>query len=196
MLTRRTLLGGLLATTLAPSASAQYATTLRGAVAQIHVQETIRDLISLLNTRSGQGVQTGLQNILNGRADMSGIAQAVLQDRALGLNRAQLALFSSSFTTYLARKYAPGFSLLRGGRMDITKVVENTNTYAIHALGTGPNGATLNATWMVGYVNGVPRIFNFYINGASMLNAEKRIIAGYMSAFDNNVGAVSRHLLS
>lgn len=194
MLSRRTFLAGLAAS--APlSASAQYATSLRGAVAQIHVQNTITQLIQLINAFHGPALEAGVANLLTNNADMAAIAKAVLEERALGLSSAQLSLFSSSFTAYLARKYAPGFKLMQGGRMDITATVEGDGFWAIHAKGRGATGATADGVWMVAFKNGVPKIYNFFWNGQSMMRMERVAISRYYSQADGDIGTMSRLLI-
>src|SRR6056297_2410376 len=102
-LTRRTVLGGLLASAavlLMPRSAAALTT----AEAETLIGAAVRDITTVINSgKSEQAMYGDFERIFQRYADVPTIARSALGPPARSASSSQLSQFSSAFTSYLAR---------------------------------------------------------------------------------------------
>lgn len=151
------------------------------------VTRLMGDIQSSVNSgKTGSALYRDFERIFNRYADVPIIARYVLGIDWRSASSAQQRAFIDTFTGYIARKYGKRFQDFRGADVTVlgtrqikaghevqTKMVTSSNSYAVNFHVSGKSGSN--------------RFFNLYIEGVSMLTAERTEIGAMLDKRGRNI---------
>lgn len=158
------------------------------------VTRLMGDITSTVNSgKSGSSLYREFERIFNRYADVAIISQYVMGIDWRSASSSQRAAFIDAFTGYIARKYGKRFQDFKGAEV---KVLGTRKIKAGHEVQTTmtTNGKAYSVNFHVSGNSGKNLFFNLYIEGVSMLTAERTEIGGMLDRRGRDIDQLTKDL--
>lgn len=158
------------------------------------VTRLMDDITSTVNSgKSGSSLYREFERIFNRYADVAIISQYVMGIDWRSASSSQRAAFIDAFTGYIARKYGKRFQDFKGAEV---KVLGTRAIKAGHEVQTTmtTNGKVYSVNFHVSGNSGKNLFFNLYIEGVSMLTAERTEIGGMLDRRGRDIEQLTKDL--
>lgn len=152
------------------------------------VGQLMGELNPLINSgRSEAQLYQEFEGLLDRYADMPIIAQSVMGVEWRSASGGQRRRFTSTFRSYVARKYGSRFRELIGGEIEVTGGRAIRNFVEVTSIARLRGEAPFEVVWLVSDGSGRNRFFNLVIEGINLVITERQEIG---SLLDRNGGDV------
>ncbi len=188
MMTRRTMIGGMLAAGLVMALGAPLQAA-SAAQAETLVNRLVGDINEVISTgASEQQMIAQFERIFRSYGDMPYIAAYVMGVEARRATAAQKQAFTQAFSSYISRKYGKQFRKFEGGRIDVKGTKSVKNAYQVSTLAYLRGQSPFDVTFFVGEKSG--KFFNMYVEGVNMLLTERTEIGSMLDRRGGDIDAM------
>jgi phospholipid transport system substrate-binding protein len=179
-LTRRALVATLAAAGIVQMLPAPAAAlTDRGAADLIG--KLVGDINQVINSgRSANAMFGDFERIFARYADVPTIARSTLGPDARQASAAQMSAYTGAFQGYIARKYGKRFREFIGGRIEVKGARAVKSFFEVKTVAILRGEAPFEVTFLVSNKSGRDLFFDMYIEGISLLKAERTEIGAMM----------------
>lgn len=193
--TRRTVLAGMAAVTLAAILPFRPALALTADQARALIDRAVNEINSIINSGASQSrMFSQFEQIFRRYADTSTIARSVLGPPARSLSGSEMSRFTDAFTGYVARKYGKRFREFIGGEIRVTGARPVKSFHEVKAVATLRGQPPFDVSFMVSDRSGKDLFFDLLIEGISLLKAERAEIAALLDRQRGDVAALTKQL--
>lgn len=193
-LTRRAALTLIGAGTVALAAPAARALTT--AQASALVTRLMDEITATVNSgKSGNALYSDFERIFNRYADVPIIARYVLGIDWRSASESQRSAFIDAFTGYIARKYGKRFQDFKGAEVKVLGTRKIKAGHEVQTTMTTEDG-TYAVNFHVSGNSGRDLFFNLYIEGVSMLTAERTEIGAMLDKRGRDLSKLTSDLRS
>ncbi|MEO1490992.1 MAG: ABC transporter substrate-binding protein [Pseudomonadota bacterium] len=180
-LSRRHFLAG---SSVCAALTATHAWALDEAVARGHVEKTIGDLRTLLQTPSGtNGRAPGLLRIMETRANVPLIARFSAGRAWREMSEDQKSRFTTAFGHYISVTYARRFDEYSGDpNISVERVIDaGRKGFLVQSPIRPENGQTISVDWLVSDRGGRVEVVDLVIEGISMATTQREEISAMIA---------------
>lgn len=144
------------------------------------VTRLMDDITKTVNSgKSGNALYSDFERIFNRYADVAIISRYVLGIDWRSASAAQRSAFIDAFTGYIARKYGKRFQDFKGAEVKVLGTRKIKAGHEVQTTMTTGDGV-YSVNFHVSGNSGRNLFFNLYIEGVSMLTAERTEIGGML----------------
>lgn len=183
-LTRRGLIAGGLALTLAPRA----AVALNVDEARALIDRAIGEVNNTINSGASENAMFGdFERIFRQYADVPTIARSALGPAARSASDGQMRDFTQAFQGYISRKYGRRFREFIGGRIEVTDARPIKSYFEVISVAYLQGESPFDLRWHVSDKSGQNLFFNIIIEGVNMLASERTEIGALLDSEGGNI---------
>jgi len=188
---RRTLLLGLGAAALTPSAALAFTE----AQARALIGQVMTDVqTAIARGRTEAEMIRDFEQIFTRYGDVPVIARSVLGPAARTASERDLAAFTEAFRGYMARKYGRQFRRVTGARADVMGARQVQRYWEVVTTMNLRGEPPFEVRWHVSDRGGRPLFFNLIIEGVNLLAAERQEIGTMLERRGGNIARMTEDL--
>jgi phospholipid transport system substrate-binding protein len=123
----------------------------------------------------------------------------IMAQKVLGIDWRRASIrqrqdFQKAFEHYLSVKYGKRFKEFLGGVITVTKSRKVNSVFEVISLVKLDNQAPFEVRWLVASKNGIPKMFNLFIEGINVSSSEKTEIGAMLDKRKGDINQLITHL--
>lgn len=192
-LTRRGMLGGLVA--LAAAGPVTQALALTGREAEALVGSLVSDINATIASGKSEAAMIGdFARIFGRYGDVPAIARSALGPTARSLSSAELGAYTRAFQGYISRKYGRRFREFIGGRIEVNGAREAGRFFEVSTTAFLRGESPFEVTFIVSDRSGQDLFVNMLIEGVNLLATERVEVTALLDRNGGNVAGLINDL--
>ena len=171
------------------------ATALNTSEATKLISALVKDINIIINAEQPETyMYLDFKNVLTKYADTKIMSQKVLGVDWRRASIRQRGDFQKAFEHYLSHKYGKRFREFLGGEILVTNSRKVNAIYEVVSMVQLEGQAPFEVRWLVANKDGVPKMFNLFIEGINVSSSEKTEIGAMLDKRRGNIDTLIKHL--
>ena len=159
------------------------------------ISSLVKDINIIINSEKPPTyMYLDFKNVLTKYADTKIMSQKVLGVDWRRATIRQRGDFLKAFEHYLSRKYGKRFREFLGGEIIVTSSRKVNAVFEVISIVQLDGQAPFEVRWLVANKNGVPKMFNLFIEGINVSSSEKTEIGAMLDKRRGNIDKLIIHL--
>ena len=191
-LTKKLLVGGCLSFFILFSTAA---TALNTSQATKLISSLVEDINNIINSeKTATYMYLDFKNVLTKYGDTKIMSRKVLGVDWRRASIRQQGDFQKAFEHYLSHKYGKRFREFLGGKIIVTNSRKINAVYEVISIVQLEGHAPFEVRWLVASKDGIPKMFNLFIEGINVSSSEKTEIGAMLDKRRGNIDKLIEHL--
>jgi len=171
------------------------ATALNTSEATKLISSLVKDINIIINSKKpATYMYLDFKNVLTKYGDTKIMSQKVLGVDWRRATIRQRGDFQKAFEHYLSRKYGKRFGEFLGGEILVTNSRKVNTVYEVISVVQLEGQAPFEVRWLVANKDGLPKMFNLFIEGINVSSSEKTEIGAMLDKRRGNIDELIDHL--
>jgi phospholipid transport system substrate-binding protein len=159
------------------------------------ISSLVKDINIIINSEKPPTyMYLDFKNVLTKYGDTKIMSQKVLGIDWRRASIRQRGDFQKAFEHYLSRKYGKRFREFLGGEIIVTSSRKVNAVFEVISIVQLDGQAPFEVRWLVANKNGVPKMFNLFIEGINVSSSEKTEIGAMLDKRRGNIDKLIIHL--
>ena len=159
------------------------------------ISSLVKDINTIINSQKPPTfMYLDFKSVLTKYADTKIMSQKVLGIDWRRATVRQRQDFQKAFEHYLSRKYGKRFREFLGGQIIVTKSRKVNSVFEVVSIVQLDGQAPFEVRWLVANKDGIPKMFNLFIEGINVSSSEKTEIGAMLDKRRGNIDELITHL--